>query len=112
MTDSPAERFDDLASHFTGVPGVVPPDAGSGFGSSALRVDGRIFAMLVRESLVVKLPAARVNHLVEGGHGTHFDANKGKPMKQWLVLDGGSDYSWVDLATEALAFVRGVTPQV
>ena len=110
MTDSPAERFDDLASHFTEIPGVVPPGAGTGFGSSALRVDGRIFAMLVRDDLVVKLPAARVNHLVETGHGTNFDANKGKPMKQWLVLDSGSDYSWVDLATEALAFVRGVTP--
>jgi hypothetical protein len=110
VTDSPAERFDDLASHFAGVPGVVPPGAGSGFGSSALRVDGRIFAMLVRDDLVVKLPAARVNHFVETGHGTNFDANKGKPMKQWLVLSSASDYSWVDLATEALAFVRGVTP--
>jgi hypothetical protein len=106
----PSERFDDLASHFVGVPGVVPPGAGSGFGSSALRVDGRIFAMLVRGNLVVKLPTARVIHFVEGGYGTNFEANKGVPMKQWLVLDGASDYSWVDLATEALAFVRGATP--
>jgi hypothetical protein len=110
VTGSPADRFDDLAGHFVGVPGVAPPGEGAGFGSSALRIDGRIFAMLVRDSLVVKLPAARATHFVSTGQGTHFDANKGKPMKQWLVLDSASDYSWVDLATEALAFVRGATP--
>lgn len=103
---SPTERFDDLVDRFVGIPDVIPPGVGAGFGSSAMRVNGKIFAMLVREQLVVKLPAARVAQLVEGGDGANFDANKGVPMKQWLVLSAGSDRPWLELATEALAFVR------
>lgn len=104
---SPSERFDDLVGRFAGIPDVTPPGVGAGFGSSALRVNGRIFAMLVREQLVVKLPTARVDQFVENGDGTNFDANKGIAMKQWLALNTGSDRSWIELATEALTFVRG-----
>ena len=104
---SPAQRFDDLVGRFAGIPDITPPGIGAGFGSSAMRMNGRIFAMLVREQLVVKLPAARVAQLVEGGEGTNFDANKGVPMKQWLALNTSSDQPWIALATEALAFVRG-----
>jgi hypothetical protein len=47
------------------------------FGRSALRWEKKIFAMLVRGRLVVKLPAPPVDALVSGGDGVHFDANKG-----------------------------------
>ena len=99
------ERFAALVDDLIGAPGVTPP-GGSGFGRSALRVDGRIFAMLVRGSLVVKLPKARVAELVAAGFGVHFDANKGTPMKEWLQLDPAALLNWDDLAREALAFVR------
>ena len=104
---SPVERFDDLVGCFAGIPDVTPPGVGAGFGSSALRVNGKIFAMLVRGQLVVKLPVARVARFVEGGDGANFDTNKRVPMKQWLALSADSDYSWNELANEALAFVRG-----
>ena len=41
-------RFEDLVGELIAVPGVTPPRGGSGFGRSALRWQGRIFAMLVR----------------------------------------------------------------
>jgi hypothetical protein len=56
---------------------VTPPRGGSGFGRRALRWEKKIFAMLVRGRLVVKLPAPRVDALVAGGGGVRFDANKG-----------------------------------
>ncbi len=87
-------------------PGVELPRGGSGFGSGALRVGRRIFAMLVRGQLVVKLPRARVDELVSTGDGVRFDANKGVAMKEWLVLDTASTLSWEELANEALTFVR------
>lgn len=100
------QRFEDLVDEFTGRPGITPPGATGGFGRTALRVHGRIFTMFVRGQLVLKLPRARVDELVDGGHGVRFDANKGTPMKEWLALDVASPQSWRELAQEALEFVE------
>jgi hypothetical protein len=102
---SPDERFDALVDELLATHGVAPPGPGRGFGSSALRFQNKIFAMLVRGRLVVKLPKARVDALVAAGDGVRFDANKGTPMKEWLTLDPASRIDWSALATEALNFV-------
>jgi hypothetical protein len=102
----PDERYEDLVDELIGTAGVTPPRGGGGFGRSALRYQGKIFAMLVRGRLVVKLPARRVDELVEAGDGIHFDANKGTPMREWLSLDPGSGQDWLALAGEALDFAR------
>jgi hypothetical protein len=102
----PDERYEDLVGEFVGIAGVTPPRGGGGFGRSALRFQGRIFAMLVRGRLVVKLPAGRVDVLVEDGDGVRFDANKRTPMREWLSLDPGSGQDWLALGREALDFAR------
>jgi hypothetical protein len=102
----PQDRYADLVDELTGVPGVDPPGGGRGFGRTALRYEAKIFAMLVRGRLVLKLPADRVDELVGGGDGVHFDANKGTPMKEWLSLDPQSEHDWLPLAHEALTFAR------
>ncbi len=104
--DGSLERFEDLADELTGTDGVTPPRGGSGFGRSALRYQGKIFAMYVRGALVLKLPADRVEALVRAGEGVHFDANKCTPMREWLSLDPRSALPWLPLATEALDFAR------
>ena len=123
--DSPSKgRFEDLVTEFNDVEGVTPPRGGAGFGRSALRYRGKIFAMHVRGALVVKLPADRVAALVAAGHGGHFDANKGTPMREWFAatpdLDPDADRnpasgrnpdsdqatSWSALAAEALAYAE------
>jgi hypothetical protein len=102
----PRARYADLVMELAGVAGVTVPPGGSGFGRSALRFQGKIFAMLVRGRLVVKLPASRVSEMVAAGAGDHFDANKGTPMRGWLSLDPGSAEPWLPLASEALDFAR------
>ena len=102
----PDERYEDLVDELVGTAGVTPPRGGGGFGRSALRYQGKIFAMLVRGRLVVKLPAQRVDALVEAGEGVRFDANKGTPMREWLSLDPDSGRDWLVLAREALDFAR------
>ena len=102
----PDAHFEDLIDALIGIEGVTPPLGGRGFGRSALRIHGKIFAMLVRGRLVLKLPTKRVDALVDSGAGIRFDANKGTPMKQWLALDPESDVEWLPLAQEALEFVR------
>ena len=103
---APEERFEDLVGELLGCPGVIPPRGGSGFGRSALRWEKKIFAMLVRGRLVVKLPAPRVDALVSGGDGVRFVANKGTPMKEWFSLDPESELAWLPLAREALDFAQ------
>jgi hypothetical protein len=102
----PELRFEAVVDELVAQPDVAPPSGGGGFGRSALRVHRRIFAMLVRDSLVVKLPKGRVDELIDAGVGVRFDANKGTPMKEWLQVDAAAEVDWIDLAREALAFVR------
>lgn len=81
---------------------------GRGFGSSALKINGRIFAMLSSHGeFVLKLPRQRVAALVASGDGLPYDAGKGRPMKEWLALSPNSALDWTALANEALAFVGG-----
>jgi hypothetical protein len=103
---SPEQRYQDLIDELIGEPGVVPPPGGSGFGRSALRCHRKIFVMLVRGRLVLRLPRARVDELVAAGHGVRFDANKGTPMREWLSLDPDARLAWLPLAREALDFAR------
>ena len=103
---TPEDRFDELVAELSTVEDVSPPAGGRRFGAQALRRHGRIVAMLADGCLVVKLPRARVDELVEAGEGVRFDANKGTPMKEWFVLDSGSPMSWSELAGEALAYAR------
>jgi hypothetical protein len=105
--DDAAGCFADLVDELVGMAGVTPPAGGRGFGRSALRYRSKIFAMLVRGRLVVKLPESRVSTLVAAGEGVAFDANKGTPMREWLSLDPGSGLDWLPLAREALAFAGG-----
>src|SRR5258708_13701887 len=104
--DPVRERYGDLVDELVGIDGVTPPRGGSGFGRGALRYEGKIFAMVVRGTLVLKLPAGRVTALIRSGHGAAFDANKGTPMREWLSLDPGSELDWLTLATAALYFPR------
>ena len=100
------DRFEDLVDELVGCPGVIPPRGGSGFGRSALRWEKKIFAMLVRGRLVVKLPASRIDALIADGDGVRFDANKGTPMREWFSLDPESPLAWGPLAREALDFAQ------
>jgi hypothetical protein len=102
---NPEERFDTLVATFAQIPHVSRPGERHGFGSNALRIHGKIFAMLVRGHLVVKLPRGRVDSLVGSGDGVRFDANKGTPMKEWFRLNPASDLKWRSIAREAMEFV-------
>jgi hypothetical protein len=102
----PEDRYEDLVDELVGIAGVTPPRGNGGFGRTGLRFQNKIFAMLVRGQLVLKLPAERVDALVAAGDGVRFDANKGTPMREWFSLDPGSGQPWLPLAREALDYAR------
>jgi hypothetical protein len=100
------QRYAELVAAFLNRQGVT--QEGRGFGSSALKVRGKMFATLSsRGAFVVKLPRARVNALVAAGEGRPFEPGPGRVMKEWLELGTTSGQDWAQLAEEALAFVAG-----
>jgi len=95
--------FARMATRFLEAPGVTE---GTGFGSNqGLRVAGRIFAFISKGRLVVKLPAGRVDELVDSGVASRFDAGKGRPMKEWASVPAAQRRRWSRLTTESLEFV-------
>jgi TfoX/Sxy family transcriptional regulator of competence genes len=106
-------RFASLVEELAGVPGVEAPGASGRrtFGSTALKVDGSIFAMVSGGRLVVKLPRDRVGALIGSGSGLPFDGGKERPMKEWVAVAANDEATWVSLAREALDFVRSRSQQ-
>ena len=100
---SPAERYVALAETLLGDSAVTRPER-RGFAQGGLMKDGKLFATLRNDQLLLKLPADRVAALIASGQGAPFDANKGKPMKEWVLANMGAD--WRALAREAAAFVN------
>ena len=83
---------------------------GKGFGSGALKVNGKIFAMLSSKGqFVVKLSGERVDELVKSGQGEYFELARGRLMKEWLVVRLPKSH-WLKLAKEACEFVRRDVP--
>ncbi len=104
---SAATRYAAVVKAFAGDRAVTYSEDGKGFGSSALKVNKKIFAMLASDDrFVVKLPRARVDALVAAGEGQRFDPRRtGRAMKEWLVVGAGREPRWLPLAKEAMEFV-------
>jgi hypothetical protein len=104
VTRSAEERFASIAEIELRAPGVT---GGTGFGrSEGLRISGKIFAMLVKDELVVKLPKDRVAELSASGVGHPFDSGKGQLMKEWISVPTKAARRWSALVEEAREFVR------
>jgi hypothetical protein len=48
-----------------------------------------------------------VAELIQTGAGGPFDAGKGAPLAEWIVLGDADDATWRAVAREAAEFVRG-----
>lgn len=99
-------RLDDIAKAFAR-DRQVSRETRKGFGSGALKVNGKIFAMVSSgEEFVVKLPRTRTAELVEAGVGVLFEPGPGRVMKEWLAMRAEcTQPSWLELAREARTFV-------
>ncbi len=76
------DQWQDLVDRF--VDGDVT--TGHMFGCAGLRTGRRFFAIRWHDQLVLKLPAARLDGLVEAGDGRPFEPMEGRRMNGWLVL--------------------------
>lgn len=97
-------RFATVVDAFAADPAVT---AGRMMASFGLKVNDKIFAMVVKGMLVVKLPKTRVDEMVSSGAGEHLETGQGRKMKEWIAVTG--DAGWVELAKEAYGFVKAGT---
>ena len=104
------ERFAKIVKALSGHPDVTPPSdttqSRKKFGSSGLKINDKIFAMISSKGeFVVKLPQQRVDALITSGKGKRFDPGHGRLMKEWLTVGTSSEKVWLQLAKEAMGFV-------
>ena len=97
-----------IVDAFAGVK-AVSVEKGWGSNSVALKTRGKIFAMLVRGDLVLKLPGLTVDGIVAAHGARRFDPRgDGRVMKEWLVVPPNLR-DRVKLAREAFEFVAAGT---
>ncbi|MBI4235825.1 MAG: hypothetical protein HY688_00515 [Chloroflexi bacterium] len=94
--------FQSIAGAFAKEPGVTQSKM---FGSPGLKVSGKVFAVLVKGKLVVKLPRERGAAIVTSGDGEYFDPGMGRLMKEWVAIGQTARVDWLSLAKEARDFV-------
>jgi hypothetical protein len=91
-----------LAERYAGKPAAGDP---KGFGSNALKVNGKIFASLTRGRLLLKLPEARVDSLIKSKKGVRFSTGVGRVKKEWVTVGPTTEKEWLAFAEEARTFV-------
>jgi hypothetical protein len=98
------QLFDDVAERL--LADDVGIERGRMFGSTALKRDGKVFALCTRGEVVVKLPAERVDELIAAG-GRRFDPGHGRLMREWVSVEPSSALECNALLGEARAFLIG-----
>jgi hypothetical protein len=101
-----AEHYSVIVRTMGEKSGVTVGSGKKGFGSEALCVGGKIFALLSSKGrFVVKLPRHRVDELVAVGKGARFDPGHGRLLKEWLEVGEGLEHEWLPLAQDSLQYV-------
>jgi hypothetical protein len=107
MTENQEERtqfFWDIA-----VPLLADETVSKGtmMGFPCLRVNGDFFASVDRNTgdLIVKLPADRVEAMIDDGTGDAFAPN-GRRFREWIAVTDRDEDRWALLLIEARDFVQ------
>lgn len=101
MNDVDQSPFWEVAEPFI----VNGAEQSTMMGNGCLRSDGEFFASLDRRTgeLIVKLPADRVEELIDGGEAKDFAPN-GRRFKEWASIPTQRESAWSLLMEEALRF--------
>jgi len=98
------ELYDDLAAELCEQTHVEPSTM---MGFPCLRSNGKFFASWdpKAERLIVKVPADRVDALIESTTAVAFTPN-GRRFREWAAIPSPDEAVWRALLAEALAFAR------
>jgi hypothetical protein len=89
---TPEKSFAAVTDALLAEPGTEP---GTGFGQSpGVKVEGKIAAMLIKDRLVVKLPADRCAELTRSGAAGPLQMGK-RTMREWVAVADVEGADWV-----------------
>jgi hypothetical protein len=100
-TDTPS-FFEPIAKAFLKQEGVAEKKM---FGTTALTIQGKVFAFPWKGKLVLKLSKGRVAEMVASKKGVYFDPGHGRISKEWVTVEPKLSGQWHSLAVEAKEFV-------
>ena len=107
MTGDDAQGlFDQIAAEYLAKPGVT---YGRIWHNDGLKVNNKIFAMIVRDQLVVKVEAGQAGQLIDAGDGVAFEPRPGRRMKEWVVVGSAEDQLWRRLIADAFRYGTALT---
>ena len=82
---------------------------GRALSNLGLMTGGKLFAFIKDATLVLKLPATRIDSLIESHNATRFERGQDTPMREWVVVPAQAAAEWPSLTREACDFVAGRT---
>ncbi|MEZ4503339.1 MAG: hypothetical protein R3C39_11995 [Dehalococcoidia bacterium] len=97
MSDDP---YAEIKAHFATVDGVT---VNEGRGAQGMKIGSKMFAMFYKGDLLLTMPPARVEALIEAGQGLPYDPGTGSAMKNRVLVPASMQASWIALAEEAAA---------
>ncbi len=74
------------------------------FGFAALKIYGKVFAIVADGCLVVKLAPERIAELIAQGQGQTF-VGYGKVMRGWIQITTADDDARIRFAEESRAYI-------
>jgi len=100
--------FEELAAEHLGQPGIGRRRM---FGRDGLSADGKFFAFLDRNGLVVRVPPATTEALIAAGEA-EVATSVSPTMRKWVLMPPPADPDrWRRLLAEARAYAGVVTPR-
>ena len=95
------ELWQDLKNYFLDMNGIAKQ-------GESLKINKKMFAMLSKGNIVVKLPKERVEELLENKIGNPYDPGNGKIMKEWVILNLHDFNELKEYFTEARDFAKSL----
>jgi len=80
---------------------------GRALSNMGLMTGGKLFAFIKDGSLVLKLPASRIDELIESHGAKRFERGQDTPMREWVMMPASTSTDWPKLTREACDFVAG-----
>ena len=98
--------YQTIADKLSREPGV---EISTMMGSPCLRYNGNFMAMMFdkADSLIIKVPAERVNELIVEGFGNEFNFTK-KRFKEWVLIPIEFVDKYENYIREALSYAKAL----